>query len=94
MNETLVEFFNFINKEVDYEKTSIFIESGRLNLALIINNLNYDSTCKYIELAKEIINYNGSNINILMYDDTEEKDILEALKNSNIDFFELKGSNT
>lgn len=90
MNKTLLEFFSFIVEEVDYTKTYMFIENGNLNLWLIVESLNYESTIKYIRLIREIIESENNNIKVMLYDVSEEDEVLEELKNSDINFFELK----
>lgn len=76
----LNDFIICTRQEPDYKKAYVFFENNKLNLWMIIENLDYSSTIKYTRLARTLMDAENSNIKVMLYDYTEEDEVLEELK--------------
>lgn len=89
MPKEILELIEQAKKEEDFITSYIF-KHGKQNVWLIIKEADYDSSIKYIRLARKILNAQYIDLELMIYSEDEIEEVLDELMGSNINYKEIK----
>lgn len=81
-------FINQVKNEDDYCKGYVF-KDGIINIWLVVDEADYESSTKYIRKAREIMSTQYKNIDLMIYSKDEVEEVLEELNGSGYKYKEI-----
>lgn len=88
MNVNVKNFIEILKDESDFIKTYVFKEREQINLWIVIKDVSFENTMRYIKLFRE--NMNDKNCDMLLFEEYEEDDIKEQISYISDEFEEIK----